>query len=589
MSDTMKTLRVPAGHMSQAVSDGVLNSSSLSAGGSSRSLGGSSASVAEGGASRVVGWAVGIERLLEDPVGVEHFTAFLKSEVSAENILFWQACERFRQIPASQVTKLKEEARCIFDTYLSDSSLSAVNIDDAARTQEEDLENPTPEMFQKAQQQIFKLMKFDSYARFVRSPVYQSCMLACVEGRSLPGVGDDSKTLWRGAASAGDGKKTSTPDNKSMRKKKLENRGSWGDLSYQRVAVTRKESQISVKSTSSMELGSISGRSENGRSSMCDPGQGSGGGGQGLVSGPAEGYCCVYLPDGTASLAPARSGLLLRDLLSGLCEKRGLPLKDVIIYLQGKDKPLSLDQDSSVLRDQQVCLELRVTVVVEVVFTGNTVGIMAKSGKTLQDAVAAILQKHQLRPQDSIITVKGSKDPLKMDTNVFHLANKTLCLDRVRVQSVPQETRSKPLPRAGRPNEMDDLMEMLSRAQCSRVDDQRGLLKKEHLVLPAFLKVPDHHTDEDPEMKGEKHSSVERPVQPTSELKSRTVMSDPSTMAQSTLHRQGSGPITVQNSPQRHLPNLVSAFSGAGAQAGTAAGIGRNSQSSEYRVSIKNT
>uniref|UniRef100_A0AAY4CPH8 RBD domain-containing protein n=1 Tax=Denticeps clupeoides TaxID=299321 RepID=A0AAY4CPH8_9TELE len=148
---------------------------------------------------------------------------------------------------------------------------------------------------------------------------------------------------------------------------------------------------------------------KNGRSSMCDPGQGSGGGGQGLVSGPAEGYCCVYLPDGTASLAPARSGLLLRDLLSGLCEKRGLPLKDVIIYLQGKDKPLSLDQDSSVLRDQQVCLELRVTVVVEVVFTGNTVGIMAKSGKTLQDAVAAILQKHQLRPQDSIITVVSER------------------------------------------------------------------------------------------------------------------------------------------------------------------------------------
>lgn len=34
--------------------------------------------------------------------------------------------------------------------------------------------------------QIFKLMKMDSYRRFVRSPLYQSCTLASVEGKPLP-------------------------------------------------------------------------------------------------------------------------------------------------------------------------------------------------------------------------------------------------------------------------------------------------------------------------------------------------------------------------------------------------------------------
>lgn len=34
--------------------------------------------------------------------------------------------------------------------------------------------------------QIFKLMKMDSYRRFVRSPLYQSCTLASVEGKLLP-------------------------------------------------------------------------------------------------------------------------------------------------------------------------------------------------------------------------------------------------------------------------------------------------------------------------------------------------------------------------------------------------------------------
>lgn len=61
-------------------------------------------------------------------------------------------------------------------------------------------------------------------------------------------------------------------------------------------------------------------------------------------AGQAEKYCCVFLPDGTASLAPARPGLSIRTMLTGLCEKRGLPLSDVIIYLQGKDK-VSLSQN----------------------------------------------------------------------------------------------------------------------------------------------------------------------------------------------------------------------------------------------------
>lgn len=33
-------------------------------------------------------------------------------------------------------------------------------------------------------------------------------------------------------------------------------------------------------------------------------------------------------------------------------------------------------------------------------------------------------------------------------------------------------------------------MDMLSRAQCLRVDDQRGLLTKEQLEIPLFLQLP---------------------------------------------------------------------------------------------------
>lgn len=70
---------------------------------------------------------------------------------------------------------------------------------------------------------------------------------------------------------------------------------------------------------------------QNGRSSPCSPEHGG-------RLGVEGGYCCVYLPDGSASLAPTRNGQLIKDMLASLCEKRAFPLKDVIIYLNGKDK-----------------------------------------------------------------------------------------------------------------------------------------------------------------------------------------------------------------------------------------------------------
>lgn len=40
-----------------------------------------------------------------------------------------------------------------------------------------------------ARLQIFNLMKFDSYARFVKSPLYRECLLAEAEGRPLRAPG----------------------------------------------------------------------------------------------------------------------------------------------------------------------------------------------------------------------------------------------------------------------------------------------------------------------------------------------------------------------------------------------------------------
>ena len=108
-------------------------------------------------------------------------------------------------------------------------------------------------------------------------------------------------------------------------------------------------------------------------------------------------YCCVYLPDGTASLASIRPGHSIRDMLAGICEKRGFSLPDIKVYLVGNEqvgwaggrggscqpdrpqagttchsawsllmvwllqKALVLDQECSVLADQEVKLENRIS------------------------------------------------------------------------------------------------------------------------------------------------------------------------------------------------------------------------------------
>ena len=65
-------------------------------------------------------------------------------------------------------SQLKREARSIYDTYLSDSAPYSVNIDDTAKTEEKDLEQPTPDMFNKAQTQVCLESTLPLYTHFDR-------------------------------------------------------------------------------------------------------------------------------------------------------------------------------------------------------------------------------------------------------------------------------------------------------------------------------------------------------------------------------------------------------------------------------------
>ncbi|XP_023618436.1 regulator of G-protein signaling 10 isoform X2 [Myotis lucifugus] len=86
-------------------------------------------------------WAASLENLLEDPEGVKRF-------------------------------RMQEKAKEIYMTFLSSKASSQVNVEGQSRLNEKILEEPHPLMFQKLQDQIFNLMKYDSYSRFLKSDLF---------------------------------------------------------------------------------------------------------------------------------------------------------------------------------------------------------------------------------------------------------------------------------------------------------------------------------------------------------------------------------------------------------------------------------
>lgn len=532
-----KHLGVPNGRMVLAVSDGELTSTAGSQGqGEGRGSSLSIHSLPSGPSSPfsteeqpVASWALSFERLLQDPLGLAYFTEFLKKEFSAENVTFWKACERFQQIPASDTKQLAQEAHNIYHEFLSSQALSPVNIDRQAWLSEEVLAQPRPDMFRAQQLQIFNLMKFDSYARFVKSPLYQECLLAEAEGRPLrepgcPRLGSPAaarkkpklkpgKSLPLGVEELG---QLPPPEGACGRPLRKSSRGEMTGGAAN--PALRRESQGSLNSSASLDLGFlafVSSKSESHRRSL--------GSGEGESESRPGKYCCVYLPDGTASLALARPGLTIRDMLAGICEKRGLSLPDVKVYLVGNEqKALVLDQDCMVLADQEVRLENRITFQLELTELERVVRISAKPTKRLQEALQPILAKHGLSLDQVALHRPGEKQLLDLEKLVSSVASQTLVLDtlpgaKMSEASSPSPCRSSqgclprtqnkdaylpPLPpsllvedasvSAGNRQtcDIEGLVELLNRVQSSGAHDQRGLLRKEDLVLPEFLQLP---------------------------------------------------------------------------------------------------
>ncbi|XP_016319469.1 regulator of G-protein signaling 7-like [Sinocyclocheilus anshuiensis] len=138
----------------------------------------------EPGQTRVRRWGFGINEVLKDPIGREQFLKFLESEFSSENLRFWLAVQELKKRPIREVPTRVQE---IWEEFLAPGAPSAINVDSKSygKTTQNNVKDPGRYAFEDAQEHIYKLMKSDSYSRFIRSSAYQELLQAKKKGKSL--------------------------------------------------------------------------------------------------------------------------------------------------------------------------------------------------------------------------------------------------------------------------------------------------------------------------------------------------------------------------------------------------------------------
>ncbi|KAJ8008201.1 hypothetical protein DPEC_G00102330 [Dallia pectoralis] len=503
---------------------------------------------------RVASWAACFERLLQDPIGVRYFSEFLKKEFSEENILFWQACEYFSHVPATDKKQLSQRAGEIYNSFLSTKATTPVNIDSQAQLADDVLTSPCPNMFKAQQLQIFNLMKFDSYSRFLKSGLYQECMLAEVEGRPLPDPYQIPCSPAPSKHSGSSGHSSLSTPKKEARKQRSgkslnedhgeeqedqKKRGIFSSWSRNRSfgkgpkkkdigeinldfsgSNGRRESQGSLSSGASLEL-----------ATSCSAGKIEGDPRQSVWErvreGPAK-QCSMMLPDGSSSSVTLRPGATIRDILRDLCQSVCINMAAVDLFLVGGEKPLVLDQDCMTLNTRELRMEKRTLFRLDLVPINRSVGLKAKPTKPVTEVLRPVVAKYGLHLNDLVAKISGRTEPLDLGAPISSLDGLRVVLERAEPAASGKDSKSKSaslkapsasltsrspsatgddrssgkasgpdpsLPTEKRKpkkiniDEAEEFFELLSRAQSSRKNDQRGLLNKEDLELPDFLRL----------------------------------------------------------------------------------------------------
>ena len=115
-------------------------------------------------------WMESLDNLLRDPIGVEVFRDFLVTQICVENLDFWLAVEKYKNLKTPIEIGLHKSA--IFQKFIHDRGPSQVNLEERLRREIiTNLQIPDTSLFNQAQKQIYHILRYDCYPRFKMSTV----------------------------------------------------------------------------------------------------------------------------------------------------------------------------------------------------------------------------------------------------------------------------------------------------------------------------------------------------------------------------------------------------------------------------------
>ncbi|XP_076677424.1 regulator of G protein signaling family member locomotion defects isoform X3 [Andrena cerasifolii] len=357
-------------------------------------------------------WASGFEKLLEDPKGLQTFAEFLKKEFSHENTYFWAACERYKD--TKDVATRRKLANQIYQRHLSNTAAEPVNVDSHAAGQitQELLSEAPADLFLQAQKQVFNLMKFDSYPRFLRSDLYRRCIET---GSSVIGAEDcdlnltssPSVKLKKSHSDAEDRcRKSILPWNRKNRSKSKD-RGeseyskvpSRSETIYKSFTTMKREAEgnnnddsISISSSrSSLASWDLALRQSFHKHSLSSyEGQSNE---TKEVRAKCTGLCRVILPDGSTTVVPTSQTESIKDVVTRLLDKRALRYSNYDVLILATDETIETKYPSSVLAGQEV--EVVPTKILKVDLPSRRViTVVAHKGRTLKEVLKPLLNKY---------------------------------------------------------------------------------------------------------------------------------------------------------------------------------------------------
>jgi len=374
---------------------------------------------------RVGGWAADFEKLLNDAAGLQTFAEFLKKEFSHENIYFWCACEKYKSIEAG-IDRLRF-ARDVMERHLAQGASDPVNVDSMARSSTQErlsvatAEHPPDlDLFITAQTQIYNLMKFDSFSRFLKSDLYKDSLLADMAGNSLPYDGQDLDFDLMTTAVFDLDKSDSSIKNKSgeVRRKSIL---PWNNIRNRSKSKDRGDQNTS-DSKPAMFIKKLTGQNSSDKSrqslsnselkadvkDLSDPLNHS--------SESCDKESCTLtrfiLPDRATTVVSTPQGETIRSLVSRLLDKRGLKFTSFDAFVTGNEKPLDLSEDCSTLGCSEVRVEPRVLFRLELP-SKKSIGVKAKQTKLVEEVLGPILSQYGWSLHD--MTVRLDQGPRRQE------------------------------------------------------------------------------------------------------------------------------------------------------------------------------